>query len=343
MSSDKFYMDRCVALALKGKGQVAPNPMVGAVIVHDGKIIGEGYHEAYGGPHAEVNAVNSVEDPSLLSEATIYVSLEPCAHWGKTPPCAELLASKQFERVVIGCLDQHDKVDGKGIKRLMEANIQIQLGVEEDLCREINKHFFTFHEKKRPYVLLKWAQSSDGLLDKSGSKDGKVVWISSQESQKMVHQWRAEYQSILVGKNTVIADEPSLTVRHAKGKNPTRIILDSNLSLTQDGNTFNSDAPTVVLNTIRDQELNNCRSVKIENMEPYTVLKALHDLNINSVLIEGGAQTLTSFIRSGLWDEARVFESDMTFGAGTKAPELNGIPNEVYKVGSDTLKTYFNR
>ena len=252
MTIDEQFMSRCIQLAKLGKGNVAPNPMVGAVIVHEGKIIGEGYHQKYAEAHAEVNAVNSVEDKSLLPFSTIYVSLEPCSHHGKTPPCADLLVAKQFKRVVIGTLDANSQVDGKGIKRLKEAGIAVSIGILEAECQDLNKHFFTAHRKKRPYVLLKWAQSPNGYIDAGGNKSSndsrKITWISTPEFQSLSHQWRNEYQSILIGRKTVESDNPSLTVRAVEGTNPIRIVLDSHLKIQGSYHIFNDEAKTYLFN-----------------------------------------------------------------------------------------------
>ncbi|MDX2360010.1 MAG: bifunctional diaminohydroxyphosphoribosylaminopyrimidine deaminase/5-amino-6-(5-phosphoribosylamino)uracil reductase RibD [Crocinitomicaceae bacterium] len=346
MSLDEQFMSRCIQLAKLGRGNVAPNPMVGAVIAHEGKIIGEGYHQRFGEAHAEVNAVKSVKDLDLLSESTIYVSLEPCAHHGKTPPCADLLVEKKFKRVVIGCRDAHSKVDGKGIQRMLDANIEVTIGVLEDECRKLNAHFFTFHQKKRPYVLLKWAETSNGLIDQNGvagsSPRRTVTWISVPEVQTLVHKWRAEYQAILVGRKTVENDNPSLTVRAVKGNNPTRIVLDSKNVLSKDSAVFNDEAETIVLNTERDTKEGHINYVQIEDISPATILSALYEKNIQSVLIEGGRKTLQSFIDVGLWDEAKVIIGQQTFDNGTKAPELNKQPQTSEEFFGDLIHTYVN-
>ncbi len=317
-------MRRCLQLAALGKGQVAPNPMVGAVIVLNGKIIGEGYHERFGEAHAEVNAVASVEDQSLLNESTIYVSLEPCAHYGKTPPCADLLVSKKFKRVVVGTLDVNAQVFKKGIKRLEDAGIEVTVGVCEKECQELNRPFFTFHAKKRPYVLLKWAQTKNGFLDNASGEKGEVSWISAPETQVLVHQWRSEHQAILVGKNTVLNDNPSLTIRSIKGNNPVRVLLDSHNEIATDAAIKDNQAETIVLNVERSETLNNIRYVKLDTMTPESILAVLYELNIQSILIEGGAQTLQSFIDANLWDEARVITGRNEFLSGTKSPRIEG-------------------
>ncbi len=324
MTFDEQMMHRSLQLAALGSGNVAPNPMVGAVIVHDGKIIGEGYHQQFGGPHAEVNAVNSVQQVELLSESTIYVTLEPCSHFGKTPPCADLLVKKNFKRVVIGTLDADAKVFKKGIKRLEESGIDVTVGVCQEECRELNRAFFTFHEKKRPFVLLKWAQTKNGLLDNSEGKTGEISWISAPETQVKVHQWRSEFESILVGKNTVLNDDPSLTVRAVKGKNPIRIVLDSNNEIPETAKIFNSDVETIVFNQHIESAFGKITHVKVRKINPSTVLQVLFESDIQSVLIEGGKQVLQSFIDANLWDEARVITGKRSFKSGTSAPEIDG-------------------
>ncbi len=333
-------MRRCIELALLGQGRVAPNPMVGAVIVHNDRIIGEGYHEKYGEAHAEVNAIANVDDQTLLKEATIYVSLEPCAHTGKTPPCADLLVHHQFKRVVIGCLDSFSLVSGKGIERLKNAGIETLVGCLENECRALNKHFFTFHEKKRPYVLLKWAQTSNGKIDQ-GLSDGKVTWISAPETQTMVHTWRKNHQAILVGRNTVEKDNPSLTVRAVKGNNPIRIVLDSELQLPMTMNCFNDEASTIVLNKLKSEASGTIEYVQLDALSPQLILSALVERNIQSVLIEGGRATLQSFIDANLWDEAKVVIGAVKFDQGTDAPSLNTSEDNEERFFCDTIKTYF--
>ena len=259
-------MKRCFELALLGSGYVAPNPLVGAVIVYNNTIIGEGFHQNYGEAHAEVNAINSVEDQSLLSDSTIYVSLEPCAHYGKTPPCADLIVKHRFKRVVIGCGDSYNEVDGKGIQRLREHGIEVTAFVLEEEARKINKAFFTFHEKKRPYILLKWAQSSNARIDAKKTSEGEITWISRPEVQPIVHQLRSEYHGILVGKNTVIGDNPSLTVRAVRGKNPVRIVLDSHCEIPKNKKVLSDGHPTIVLNLKKDTSEGGTIYHKINDM-----------------------------------------------------------------------------
>ena len=341
MQKDKLYMQRCIDLALLGIGEVGSNPMVGAVIVLDDVIIGEGYHQKFGEAHAEVNAINAVKDKSLLNKATIYVSLEPCSHFGKTPPCADLLINSNFKKVVIGCQDTFSEVSGRGIEKLKAAKIDVVLGVLEEECRDLNRRFFTFHEQKRPYVILKWAQTKDGFLDRLRDDDtNKINWISSKETKTLVHKWRSEESSILVGKNTILNDNPTLTVRELTGKNPIRIILDSHLSLSLNFNVFNKDAETVVLNLEKEEIIEGLKFKKILNFDIDSILKALYDLNIQSVFVEGGAQTLQSFISSNLWDEVRVIVGNTTFKEGLKAPVLAQIPTSNFSFSSDMIYLY---
>jgi len=340
---DVKYMQRCIDLARLGEGNVAPNPMVGAVIVLNDCIIGEGYHQKYGEAHAEVNAVNSVVDKSVLKDATIYVSLEPCAHFGKTPPCSDLLVQYQFKRVVIGCQDSFSEVSGKGIQKLKDAGIEVRVGVLEEKCRELNKRFFTFHEMKRPYIILKWAQTQDGFIDiKRDDSTVGINWISSPETKVLVHKWRSEEQSILVGKNTVLNDNPTLTVREVTGNNPIRIILDSHLEIKKEANVLNEDAPTIVFNKLKDEVIGTVCYLKLADLEVQTVVNALYDLSIQSIFIEGGAKILQSFIDSKVWDEARVILGTNSFNEGVKAPFISILPTTSFDFSSDKVFIYTN-
>lgn len=337
--NDAFYIQRCIDLALKGKGNVAPNPMVGAVIVYKDTIIGEGFHERYGEAHAEVNAVNSVENKSVLPESTIYVSLEPCAHFGKTPPCSDLIVHHRFKRVVVGCIDTFSEVSGKGIQRIKNAGIEVTTGVLEQECRELNSRFFTFHEQKRPYVILKWAQTPDGFLDKkrTGDKVG-INWITQPETKRLVHQWRAEEAAILIGKQTAINDNPSLTVREATGENPVRVLLDSKLEVPENAAIFSKNATTLVLNMQRSDKQGCVEWIQMEEITPQTILSVLFQRNLQSVIIEGGKKVLESFITTNLWDEARVLIGTENFGEGLTAPEFpqHRLKQET-EVGKDRL------
>lgn len=342
--NDEFYIKRCIDLALKGKGNVAPNPMVGAVIVYNNEIIGEGYHQQYGEAHAEVNAVNAVADKSLLNESTIYVSLEPCAHFGKTPPCANLIVKYNFKRVVIGCVDTFSKVAGKGIEILKNAGIEVTIGVLEKECRALNKRFFTFHEKKRPYVILKWAQSKDGFLDKErNNNETGINWITQPETKKLVHQWRAEESAILVGKNTALTDNPSLTVREAKGKNPIRILLDSHLEVQETAHLFDEQAPLLIFNTIKSDKKGQLEWIKTTAMTPQSILSELHKRSIQSLIVEGGKKVLETFILANLWDEARVLVGTPIFERGIVAPQLKTDFTSQTKLGQDAFYLYKNQ
>ena len=321
MREDERFMARCLQLAELGKRSVAPNPMVGAVIVHKGKIIGEGYHAYYGGPHAEVNAVNSVDDSSLLPESTIYVSLEPCSHYGKTPPCADLLIQHRIKRIVIGTGDPNPNVCGEGIRKLKAAGIEVKTNILYNEGRLLNRHFYTYHEKRRPYVLLKWAQTPNGLLDNSDQDKG-ISWISGPESQKLVHELRSEYHSILVGKNTVLKDNPRLTVRNATGIDPIRIVLDTNLEIPEHSHVLSDGKMTMVFNALVDEQKGHLSWFKLESMRVEDILNSLYQNGIQSVLVEGGSQTLQSFIDTGLWDEACIIIGQVEFNTGTKAPDI---------------------
>ena len=324
MTFSESIMSRCISLARLGAGNVSTNPMVGAVVVHNGKIIGEGYHRKCGGPHAEVNAINSVKDPALLPESEIYVSLEPCAHFGKTPPCADLIIEKKIKKVYVGCLDPFSKVDGKGIQKLRAAGVEVVVGVLEKECQELNRRFFTSVNLKRPYVILKWAQSIDGFID----KDYKPVRISNHLTEILNHKWRSEEDAILVGYNTAMRDNPSLTNRLWAGKNPLRVVLDRDGSLPKNLKIFDQSARTVVMD------------FDGENM-PQKVLSALDEMKVQSVIIEGGASTHRKFIEAGLWDEARIFVADIMIGNGTRAAELTGgrlVDTE--DIGGDRMLRY---
>lgn len=342
---DSVYMHRAIELALRGSGYVAPNPMVGCVIVHEGRIIGEGYHEHYGGPHAEVNAIASVEDPSLLSQATLYVTLEPCAHFGKTPPCSNLIIEKRIPRVVVGSLDPFPAVNGKGIEQLRNAGVQVETNLLVDECRFLNRRFFTFHEKQRPYVLLKWAQSRDGFMDvdRSTGRQGSFM-ISHPDTQVKVHRWRAEEAAILIGKNTLLNDNPSLTVRRVEGKNPLRLLLSTeplDLSAFQ---LSEVEAATWVLTNSVEKTEGAIRYLACGNVHDVeSVLRRLYDEKVLSILVEGGAQVLKSFMESGLWDEARIITGDLELGQGLRAPKVPFVQQHSELSATDTIGYYFNK
>ncbi len=335
------YMQRCLDLAIKGLGHVAPNPMVGSVLVHNGVIIGEGYHMQYGGPHAEVNAIASVTDEALLKHATLYVNLEPCSHYGKTPPCADLILTKQIPRVVIGSYDPNPKVAGKGIQRLKNAGVEVITEVLKAESDFLNRRFLTYHTQHRPYVVLKWAQSSDGYM---GLNEPKQLWLTNALSKKLSHKWRTEEQAILVGRNTVTVDDSELTARLWPGNNPLRIVIDRNLLLGLDKKIFNNKADTLIINEQKEETTGNLHYCKIDFAAdvPAQILQLLYRRNILSVIVEGGAQTLQSFINTDLWDEARIFTTPHTLNSGKPAPVLPGKLIEETAIENDKLQVLLN-
>lgn len=340
MEVDQRFMQRALELAAMGLGCVSPNPMVGCVIVHDDQIIGEGYHQKYGEAHAEVNAINSVKDQNLLQNATAYVTLEPCAHWGKTPPCADLLVKKKLARVVIAAVDSNALVEGKGIKILQDAGIEVIKGILEKEARIQNRRFFTQVEKNRPYVILKWAQTADGFVARS---DFSSKWISNSASRQLVHKWRAEEDGILVGKNTARYDDPSLTVREWVGENPIRLVIDSRLELPQTLKLFDQSIPTICFNIGKSEKRKNLEFVRL--VKGFTVLEllnALFERNIQSIIVEGGGYLLSKFIEAELWDEARVFTSQNNFESGISAPKMIQTPAESYPIQDDLLQLYYH-
>ncbi len=340
MSTNEKYIRRCIELAQNGLGTTYPNPMVGSVIVCEGKIIGEGWHKKSGEPHAEVNAVNSVKDKSLLKKSTIYVSLEPCSHFGKTPPCCNLIIENKIPNVVIGTVDPNIKVAGNGIKKLIEAGINVTVGVLETECNELNKRFFTFHEKKRPYIILKWAESQDGFIAPLTKSEQKPVWITNEFSRQLVHKWRSEEQAILVGTNTVIDDNPKLDVRDWAGNNPVRIVLDPNNRIPKDSHIFNNQAKTIVFsksNVLVNEENGNFEIIDFGQNTAQQITNILYKHQIQSVIIEGGRQTLQTFIDENLWDEARIFIGNNSFEDGTKAPIITLKNIEKHSIKNDTL------
>jgi len=345
IKEDEKYMRRCLELAKLGIGEVAPNPMVGSLIVYDGKIIGEGYHQKCGEAHAEVNAINSVKNPELLEKATLYVNLEPCAHHGKTPPCSDLIVRKKIPRVVIGCVDSFAKVAGKGIEKLKKGGCEVMLGVLEKESRWLNRRFFTFHEKKRPYIILKWAETKDGFIDKKRNSEETVEqnWITNQISKKLVHKWRTEEAAFMVGRETVKKDNPQLTVRDWTGRNPVRIVLDQHLKLSTGLKIFDDQAKTLIFNAKKEEIKNNLHYLKIDYTKEVLpqVLQRLYELEIQSVVVEGGEKLLTSFIEADLWDEARIFIGNKYFKQGVKAPEFNFIPEEEIWLEDTLLKIYY--
>lgn len=327
----EIFMQRCISLALKGAGHAAPNPMVGAVLVHEGIIIGEGYHHAFGGPHAEVNCVNSVppELQDLIPRSVMYVSLEPCAHFGKTPPCADLVVAQQIPEVVIGCVDAFSKVAGKGIEKLREAGIKVTVGVLEAECRKLNRRFFTFHEQQRPYVVLKWAQSADGYMAPPGREP---VRISNPYADRLVHRWRTEEAGIMVGTQTALLDNPRLTARLWPGKSPVRIMLDLDRKVPGSHHLHDGSVRTLILTA---DEINRDQPLVPQ------VLAQLHRENILSVIVEGGAVLLQQFISGRHWDEARVITGQAALGGGLPAPVLKyALMQESNYIAGDRIDTF---
>jgi len=320
-----------------------PNPLVGSVIVHEGEIIGEGYHLKAGGPHAEVMAINSVKNRKLLESSVIYVNLEPCSHTGKTPPCADLIIEHKIPVVVVGTIDTSDKVSGKGLSKMREAGCMVIVGVAEDQCRMINKRFFTFHEKRRPYVILKWAQSADGFIDIKRKENARIGphWIIGKSERILVHKWRSEEQTILAGAETVRTDNPLLNVRDWKGNNPVRLIL-SGSGMLPDELAMNKLIGSQVIFSFYPEKIKSPGTilVKLNKHEPSAVqiLDYLYRWGIQSLLIEGGAGVLNHFISLGLWDEARIFYGDQIYKDGIKAPEIEGKLFLKTKFSKSTLK-----
>jgi len=342
------YIKRCIELAKNGLGNTYPNPMVGSVIVYNNTVIGEGWHKKAGEPHAEVNAINAVEDEELLKNATIYVSLEPCSHTGKTPPCANLIVEKGIKNVVIGIVDSNSKVSGEGVAYLKNNGCNVIVGVLEAECYQLNKRFFTFHDKKRPFIILKWAETKDGFIDKlrTETDENSPNWISNEYSQQYVHKMRAEENAILVGTNTALNDNPSLNVRSWSGENPIRIVIDRTAKVPSDYNLLDESDKTIVFSEVK-HVIDSYRNVIFERIDfsenvPQQICEVLYKYEIQSVIIEGGAKTLISFIDANLWDEAYVFVGNILFKNGLKAPNLKKAPSEIQKISNDTLTVYRN-
>jgi diaminohydroxyphosphoribosylaminopyrimidine deaminase / 5-amino-6-(5-phosphoribosylamino)uracil reductase len=345
------YIKRCIEIAKNGLGTTRPNPMVGCVIVHENTIIGEGFTSHYGGNHAEVNAIESVKDKALLKKATLYVTLEPCSHYGKTPPCSNLIIEHKIPHVVIGTIDTHDKVAAQGIAKLKAAGCNVTVGILEDECKQHHKRFFTYHNKKRPYIILKWAETTDGYIAPTSKQIKKPIWITNQYSKQLVHKWRAEEHAILVGTNTVLQDNPSLTTRNWKGNNPIRIVIDKEHKLSKTFNVFDDDAVTIVISSKLEyrRQKENAKNWNLEFIDwdlkdviAKQICEILYKNSITSVIIEGGQQTLQTFINENLWDEARVFTGNKTFNNGVKAPELTGKLVSEKSILKDNLKVNTN-
>lgn len=355
MTSQELYMHRCLELARLGQGNVAPNPMVGAVLVYEDKIIGEGYHRQYGKAHAEPNCIASVkkEEEHLIPQSTLYVSLEPCAHFGKTPPCADLIIDKKIPKVVIGCRDPFIEVNGKGIEKLKAAGVEIESGILENECKELNKRFFTFHTQHRPYVILKWAQTLDSKIAKD---DYSRILITNEYTNRIVHKWRSEEMAIAVGTNTALFDDPELTTRLAPGHDPIRLLVDMDLRLPKSLKLFNSKTPTIVFNTKKHNlplkiSMNELERIGVGYYQVtqdvsvvHQMLNALYHMNIQSVIVEGGSFLLQSFIDEAMWDEARVITNEqLCIGDGLPAPVLkNALLQNAESIFSDVIRTYKN-
>jgi diaminohydroxyphosphoribosylaminopyrimidine deaminase/5-amino-6-(5-phosphoribosylamino)uracil reductase len=344
MNTHEFYIKRCIELAKNGLGSTYPNPMVGSVIVHDGKIIGEGWHRKAGEAHAEVIAINSVKDQSLLAKATIYVSLEPCSHFGKTPPCCDLIIKHKIPNVVVGTVDPNTKVAGTGIKRLIENGCQVTVGILEDECNELNKRFFTFHNKKRPYIILKWAESKDGFIAPLTKERQEPVWISNIFSRQLNHKWRSQEQAILVGTQTILDDNPKLDVRDWTGNNPIRVVLDRSGKIND--TYFVKDGKTKTIIITEQENLTSgenliYESIIFDKQLTKKITDILFKYGIQSIIIEGGKQTLETFIADNLWNEARVFKGNISLNEGIKAPLLNRIFKST-DIKGDQLKLFLN-
>ncbi|SHE32708.1 diaminohydroxyphosphoribosylaminopyrimidine deaminase [Psychroflexus salarius] len=339
-------MARCIELAKKGLGNTYPNPLVGAVIVYKDQIIGEDYHHKAGEAHAEVNAINAVKDQELLKKSTIYVSLEPCSHYGKTPPCANLIIDKGIPNVVIGHVDPFAEVAGRGIKKLFEAGCHVRVGVLENECANLNKRFFCFHQKQRPYIILKWAQTADGFIAPGYQNNGEIFWISNAYAKQMVHQWRTQEAAILVGTATALKDNPQLSARHWHGKQPTRLVINRDLQLPETLQIFDQSQPTFIFHDISLNKVSqkNLSYIPIDFSKNVInqILKQLYQENLQSVIIEGGQNTLQHFIDENLWDEARIFESQSKLKSGIKSPKFKTEPSKTLKILDNQLKYHYN-
>jgi len=339
-------MQRCLDLAARGAGFVAPNPMVGAVLVYKDTIIGEGWHQQCGQAHAEVNCIASVKEGNrnFISGSTLYVSLEPCAHFGKTPPCADLIVQHEIPDVVIGCRDPFKEVDGKGIEKLQAAGVNVEVGVMEDECKELNKRFFTFHTKQRPYVVLKWAETGDGFIAPLLGKKDRRLLISNEYSNRLVHKWRSEESAILVGTNTALLDDPELTTRLWEGTSPVRLVIDKELKLPASLKIFNDRSRTIIFNTKKHEEAGRVLYYQLNDDRRFIqqMMNALYQLKIQSVLVEGGAKLLQSLIDEGIWDEARIINNEqLIINNGLTAPVLvNAKEIAADKIFSDTIRTF---
>ena len=340
-------MNKCIELAQQGLGNTYPNPLVGSVVVSNNKVIGSGWHQKAGEAHAEVHAIRSVQNTSALPTSTLYVNLEPCSHHGKTPPCTDLIIQSGIRHVVVGMLDPFEKVNGQGVEKLRDAGIKVDLGVEEESCKTLNKRFLTAINSKRPYVILKWAKTKDGYIAPKHKKDNLPVWISNSISRTLAHQWRAEEQSILIGSQTAVDDNPALTTRRIDGPSPIRILIDPNEKIDRNAKLFAADQKVIVYtnNHSRVDEHINYLSIDFSNNGLEQILSDLYLKNIQSVLVEGGAKTLQYFIDAGMWDEAKVFTGQGTFGDGILAPDTSSFTNapaSVAELDGDILEVWVN-
>ncbi len=340
-SIDNKYMQRCIDIAKHGKGNVAPNPLVGCVIVHDGTIIGEGFHACYGNSHAEVNAIQSVKDKSLLLSSTLYVNLEPCCHQGKTPPCTDLILQHKIPTIVVGNIDVNPKVATKGIEILKSNGCEVKTGVLENECYQLNKRYFTFLQQHRPYIILKWAQTLDGFMDIDVSlkEKGESYWITNEALRYKVHKWRAEEDAIYVGANTVYNDNPQLNIRYGSGKNPIRISFFNEKIKNTLYHFFDNKQPTIIFNTLYDKKDGNVQYVKLSNPANYIeeMLHYLYEIKSQSIIIEGGKKTLEKFILKNSWDEARILIGNKVFGKGLSAPSIPFSPHKIETIEDDKI------
>lgn len=342
--NDAFYMQRCLQLAALGINTAPPNPLVGCVIVHNDVIIGEGWHYKAGSPHAEVNAIHAVSNTELLKESTVYVNLEPCAHFGKTPPCADLLIKHRVKKVVIGCQDSFAEVNGAGITKLKKANIEVVIGVLNYKAKLLNQAFFTFHAKKRPFILLKWAQTFDGFFDKNRVKDDTGInWITGEEAKNFTHNLRAKSQAILVGSNTINVDNPSLNTRNVSGASPLRMVLDRSNKTNLNVKVYNDGSPTVVFTKTLRKIPEHVQQIQLADADNplKQILDYCYQNNIQNLMVEGGATLLQQFIEKDLWDKAHVLVGNITYGVGILAPVLSK-EFIISSVGADSLLTYTN-
>ena len=340
----EHYIKRCLEISKLGIGTTRPNPSVGAVLVVDDRIIGEGFTSPYGGNHAEVNAISTVRDSSLLATATMYVTLEPCSHFGKTPPCADLIIKSEIKKVVIGCIDSNVLVAGKGVERLQNAGCEVIVGVLEKECKAHHKRFFTFQTKKRPFIILKWAQTLDAYVAPKNRAIQAPVWITNEASRQLVHKWRSEEQAILVGTTTVLDDNPGLDVRYWNGENPVRIVIDKELKISTNLKVYDGSVKTIFINGRSTSVKGAIFFEKINFLKPIAIqiCAVLFKHNIQSLIVEGGTKTIQTFIDENLWDEARVFSGEVHFNDGLNAPILDVIPTNEENIKGDILKTYLN-